>query len=98
MTDLLEILRALNVPLAIFAAAGLVVRLNDDWRHLSRGRRTLYSGGVLFPIVAAYGSAEAYVQSAPVGLRAPLITVACVVVHVGLWRTQRADRRTANGR
>lgn len=93
MTELLIVLRALNVALAIFAAAGLLMRLNDDWGHLQPGRRLLYTGGVMFPIVAAYASAENYVQGGPVGARIPLTTAACLVVHVGLWRVQRAEHK-----
>ena len=93
VTELLIVLRALNVALAIFAAAGLLMRLNDDWGHLQPGRRLLYTGGVMFPIVAAYASAENYVQGGPVGARIPLTTAACLVVHVGLWRVQRAEHK-----
>lgn len=90
MTDLLETLRAINVALTFFAAAGLGMRLNDDWRHLTRPRRVIYTGGVLFPVVGAYGSAEAYLQGAPVGVRTPLVTLACAVVLAGLaWHHYR---------
>lgn len=90
MTDLLEILRAVNVALTFFAAAGLGMRLNDDWRYLTRPRRVIYTGGVLFPVVGAYGSAESYLQDAPVGYRTPLVTFACLVVLVGfVWHHYR---------
>lgn len=84
MNDLLEFLRAANVALTLFAALGLGLLLNDDWTHLTRARRVIYTGGVLFPVVGAYGSFEAYLQGAPVGARTPAVTLACLVVLLGL--------------
>ena len=95
MTDALETLRAINVALTFFAAAGLGMRLNDDWRYLTRARRVIYTGGVMFPTVGAYGSAEAFLQGAPVGYRTPMVTAACLVVLVGLvmHHFRPSDRR-----
>lgn len=90
----LEQLRWANVALTIIVTAGLGMRINDIWAGLTWGRKIIFTGMLLFPLVGAYGSYEAYAQAAPVGLRTPLVTLACGVTLLGLW-ISRHDQEKA---
>lgn len=88
MSEVVDLFRAANVALALATAVLLWVRINDDWHHLSKGFRVVVTGQVLFPLVACYGSAEAYLQDAVTGIRPLFVTAACLVILVGLWLTR----------
>ena len=89
-----DLVRALNVPVSILAAALVAVRVNDRWRYLTFGRRLTFVGTTAVLAVAAFGSAEAYVQGAPTGERVPLFTVACGLILAGLWLSRHEPRST----
>lgn len=95
MTDATEILRIVNVTLAVIAAVGFFVRVNDVWARVSRGGRVLRVGMLALIATAAYASAENYAQHTPPGIRVPMVTVSCVLVLVGLW-ISRHDRDPLN--
>lgn len=98
MTDLLDqpliTLRAINVAVTIFTAAGLAVVYNADWHRLATGLRIVVGGEVLLLLAGAYGSAEQLHQDAPAGWRTLLVTVACLVILTGLVLHRRELRRT----
>lgn len=91
MSDFLETLRAANVAVTILTAAALAVRANYDWATLSPGWRITIVGLVFLIAVLAFGSFEAHQQRAPVGYRTLGVTIACLIVLVGLWVTRRQD-------
>ncbi|SDC46873.1 hypothetical protein [Nocardioides lianchengensis] len=93
MTEVLDALRALNVPLSLAALAGLLVRANDIYAALTFGRRLAWAGVLLLFVAATSGSAIKYVRHAPTDVSVPVVTLACSLVVVGLWlsRGERED-------
>lgn len=80
----LEACRVLNVPLGFGVAAGFFIRVNDAWARYGLGGRIVRAGVLLLMLVAAAGSAEAYVRHAELGFRAAGLTLALATCAVGL--------------
>lgn len=85
MTEVLELIRVANVALSVIAAAAFFVRINDVWSTNKNSGRTLRLGIFALIVAVAYGSAEAFIQGAPLGARVPLVAVATLLILAGLW-------------
>lgn len=92
MTTVLDIVRAVNVPLSLAAFLMLAIRVNDTWPGLRRGDRLTRVGILLGLFCGALGSAVKYVVGAPVDPSICLWSAACLLVVVGQWVT-RPHRR-----
>lgn len=93
MIEFLEPLRVVNVALSVVAAFAFAVRVNDVWSMNSRGGRALRLGLLVLLVTLAYGSAEAYIQHAPPGVRTPLVTISCLLILRGLWMSRHDECR-----
>ena len=89
MTGFLEFLRAVNVLLSLLAVVMLYVRLVDTWARLSRGLRTARGGLVLLALAAAIGSGLKYVNHTRTDWSIVLVTVACLLIDVGMLISRR---------
>lgn len=91
--DLSETYRLFNAALVSAAFILFSVRLNDDWRSLTRGWKVLRLGvlGLLF--AGAFGVIETMLAEPPValGARSFVITVVVIVVLIGLWMVRKED-------
>ena len=92
MTHVLEILRAINVPLLMASTIALALRVNDRWDTLPRGSKFIFAGSVLLFANGMVASAVRYVKHAPVDFFTAITTGICLLVLTGVWllRHQRA--------
>jgi hypothetical protein len=82
-----DVLRVLNVGLAVVALAILGWSGRGRWGHWTPRTRFFWQSLVVFCVTVAYGSIENIVQGNLGGLRTPLTTVACIwVIWGGLLR------------
>lgn len=100
MTEqIIDALRLVNAGLAIATLAALYVRINEDWSELGRSLRQvgrlLPAGQAVLLLATALGSASALFNDAPPNPAVPLVTIACLLILTGLWRT-RSDRRRSS--
>ena len=88
LEEAVETLRLVNVVLAAIALVTYAIRINNVWEHRTKGQRTIRVGFIALLLSVAYGSAESWAQQAPVGFRSVLLTIACLIVLLGLWRVR----------
>lgn len=70
--------------LGLASSAGFFVWVNDGWAQLTGPVKLLRVGCLLLMIAVTYGSGEAYVQAAPIGLRLPFVALAFAVILLGV--------------
>jgi hypothetical protein len=93
MTDVLVLLRAFNVPLIMVTTFCVAVRINDYWASLSRGRRMVYGGVVLFIANGAVASAIRYVRHSPVDIFTAFTTVIVLLILTGVWLSRQDPKQ-----
>ena len=96
MTRFLEVLRAINVPLLMVTAFAVAVRTNDYWADLSRGRRLVYGGVVVFIANGAVGSSIKYVTHAPVDISIAITTAISATILLGVWMSRHESKPPPN--
>lgn len=87
-----ETCRVVNVALGVIVAAGFYIRVNDMWPRYTLGARITRGGVLMLMLVAAGGSAEAYIDHAELGVRSVILTLALGVIGVGLLVLGRDHR------
>lgn len=85
MTHVLEILRAINVPLLMASTIALALRVNDRWDSLPTGGRCIFAGAVLLFANGMVASAVRYVKHSPVDFFTAITTCICLLVLTGVW-------------
>ena len=93
VTDHFEWVRLVNCALSLTTAAAFYLFAVDTWERHGGGVRLLRLAVAGLLLVGVYGSAEQYVQHAPLGLRTVLWPLACLAVLAGLWRARRDEPR-----
>lgn len=88
LSDLLDWLRAVNVPLSLLAFLALGIRVNDRWFELERGEKITRTGLLLALLVGALGAAIKYVLHVPADPSIAVWSVACLLIIGGLWHSR----------
>lgn len=75
-----------DAALGVLAAACFFVWLNDGWDRLTTGVRALRLSTLALILSITYGSGEAYMAGAPIGLRTFLVAAALAgIVGAVAW-------------
>ena len=84
-----EILRIINATLALACAIGYAhTRIWHGRHRRSTDETALRLGLAILMFAVAYRSAESIAQEAPIGIGAAFLTIAFIVVQLGLWHTR----------
>lgn len=73
------------------AFAAFVIRINDDWRGMSRGWKVVRCSMLLLVVVCVIGTVEVMLINPPVplGSRNALLPIALAGLLVGLWMVRK---------